>query len=72
LTTFANYQQRFLKIPFVTRMQLSKTSKIKSVETEIRSERSIRENHFASSSRTVELIGIEPTTSALQGRRSPN
>ena len=22
--------------------------------------------------RTVELIGVEPTTSALQGRRSPN
>ena len=56
LTSIRRHYQVRLHKPD-THMQLSKTRKNFS---------------FRSANRRVELIGIEPTTSALQGRRSPN
>jgi hypothetical protein len=83
LTIFANTTQR--KLQFVTRIQLSKNKRPhpnpllerEGRETATNPERLVNgdstESLFAKLSvKLVELIGIEPTTSGLQNRRSPN
>ena len=62
---------RILKKTGFTRMQLSKTSIRQIRYGELDPRYPTISLHIVQPTRRVELIGIEPTTSALQGRRSP-